>query len=185
MNISYDVTLDDVVEFNRYHWQHSVAIRRVHRRSMLLMAPLTGALVLASALVGGLIPPLFLPVVLAFACGVVGYWITDVLWRRFWLGWMVRKIAAEGGNKTTLGRHELLIASDGVTERTAFGESRQTWPAIERVVESERYIFIYTQPLAAHIIPKAAFADPEAAARFLAEARRLHEQAIEPHGPRS
>jgi hypothetical protein len=81
---------------------------------------------------------------------------------------------AEGHAKGLLGWHEISIGADGVHEQTEHNESHQSWSAVERVVEDDKYIFIYIQPLAAHVIPKTAFDNPDAAGAFVKHAHALH-----------
>jgi hypothetical protein len=45
----------------------------------------------------------------------------------------------------------------GLVESTAVGESRCSWAGVDRVEHDQQYIYIYTAPHAAHIIPKRAF----------------------------
>jgi YcxB-like protein len=109
----------------------------------------------------------------AAAGASLGYTLFLIVYTRWSLNWAVRRILAEGHNKGVLGRHEIEIGPDGVYERTAVNESQQSWAGIERIADDDRYIFIYVQPMAAHVIPKAAFSSPEDASAFLSEARRL------------
>ena len=69
-------------------------------------------------------------------------------------------------DKGQLGRHKVLLDEDGVVESTAVGESRSSWAGIDRLEQDREYIFIYTQPHAAHIIPKRAFNNSHEAQAF-------------------
>ena len=85
--------------------------------------------------------------------------------------WLVRRairrlIQDERPDRGQLGRHRLVLGEDALSESTAVGESRTTWAGVDRVEQSLDYIFIYTAPSAAHVIPKRAFADPAQAEAF-------------------
>ena len=85
--------------------------------------------------------------------------------------WIVRRairelLKDERPDKGHLGRHRLVLGEDGVHESTAVGESRTTWAGVDRVEQNPDYIFIYTTPAAAHVIPKRAFAEPQQADAF-------------------
>ncbi len=68
--------------------------------------------------------------------------------------------------KGQLGKHRIVLSEDGVVESTAVGESRTSWAGVERIEQSPDYIFIYTSPVAAHVIPKRAFRDVQEAEGF-------------------
>jgi hypothetical protein len=85
--------------------------------------------------------------------------------------WVVRRairqlLQDERPDRGHLGRHRLVLGEDGLTESTAVGETRTRWTGVDRVEQSPDYIFIYTTPSAAHVVPKRAFSDPEQAEAF-------------------
>ena len=98
-------------------------------------------------------------VVLAF----LNWFMTRWLMRR-----AINKLLSEvKQDKGQLGRHKVLLDENGVVESTTVGESRTSWAGIDRLEQNREYIFIYTQPQAAHIIPKRAFDSPHEAQAFL------------------
>jgi YcxB-like protein len=72
----------------------------------------------------------------------------------------------EKPGKGQLGMHRMVLSDDGLVESTAVGESRIVWAGVDRVEQNPDYIFIYTSPVAAHVIPKRAFKDAEEADAF-------------------
>ena len=81
-------------------------------------------------------------------------------------------------NSGVIGRHFLAIGPEGVTEKSAVGESTTAWIGIEKIEADEKYLFIYTGPLQAHIIPTRAFASEQEADQFfqLAQKYRLSDK---------
>jgi hypothetical protein len=73
----------------------------------------------------------------------------------------------EGQNKGIIGTHEITVTRDQIVERTEFGESRTNWQAIEKIVTTANYIFVYTTAISAHIIPKREFPDESVYEKFL------------------
>src|SRR6476661_5085284 len=65
-----------------------------------------------------------------------------------------------------LGRHRIILSENGLTESTAVGESRTSWAGVDRVEQNPDYVFIYTAPAAAHLIPKRAFRNLQEAEAF-------------------
>jgi hypothetical protein len=168
MRVTYDQTVDDLIHFNQFHWRNSPAMRRMYRWNF-LGAPFAGFI--AAYVMRGESSTL----AASTAIGATAGYCLFLIWSTRWsLKWAVRKMTTEGHGKGLLGQHDIEIRSDGIHERTDVNDSRQSWAAVERVAESDRYIFIYIGPMLAHIIPKAAFASAEEAASFFSQARSFH-----------
>jgi hypothetical protein len=90
--------------------------------------------------------------------------------------WVIRHairqlLKDERPDRGQLGRHRVILSDDGVVESTAVNQSRTAWAGVDRVEQSSDYIFLYTSPAAAHVIPKRAFKDAEQAEAFFRRAR--------------
>jgi hypothetical protein len=70
-----------------------------------------------------------------------------------------------------LGEHTLILSDDGIIESTSVNEALNKWAGIRGIEQNDGYIFIFLNQTMAHIIPKRAFVDPEAASLFLQEAQ--------------
>lgn len=90
---------------------------------------------------------------------------------------VVRRMASAGHNRSVVGPREIEIATEGVRETTPTGETRHTWAAVERIAVDDGYIYIYIQPMAAHLIPKSAFETPSAVSAFVEQANAYHARA--------
>lgn len=64
------------------------------------------------------------------------------------------------------GSHTVTISENGVNEITPAGASNQNWKSIVEVRRTQRYILIYTQLHAAHVIPLNGFTSREEADDF-------------------
>jgi hypothetical protein len=108
-----------------------------------------------------------------FGLSLFWVWVYPVYYR-----WVIkrntRKIYSESESKGVLGNHFIAIGPEGVRERSAVGESTTAWDGIERIEDDERYLFLYTGPLQAHVVPKRAFASGPEADAFLQLARTYH-----------
>ena len=67
--------------------------------------------------------------------------------------------------------------NDYLAEITDVNENRHSWKGVDRIEENQDYIFIFTSPSNAHIIPKRFFNSLKNAANFTDEAKRLQESA--------
>jgi hypothetical protein len=169
MHVEYDVSLDDLLHFQRYHWKHSPALQRQYRLGF-IPAPALGLLA-AVGLVGLEPRLLWVAVFLATAAiyAAVYVWCVGRSFRS-----TLSAALAEGKNRGVLGRHEIELRVEGLREATDVNDTTHAWRGIERIEADERFIFIYTQAMMAHAIPRRAFSSPEDAERFLAMAREKH-----------
>ncbi len=174
MDVEYEITLKDLYAFQWRAAFESPRGRRVRRLAYLgwllaialfAIVPAIGAdgFTLSRVSVTFMLMPLLVFLIL--------YW---------WLErWLMRRairhlLKDERPDRGVLGRHRMVLDEDGVRESTAVGESRTTWAGIDRVEQSPEYIYIYTSPAGAHVIPRRAFGDPPKAEAFyqFAQARK-------------
>jgi hypothetical protein len=94
----------------------------------------------------------------------------------------LRKIVAgmvsEGQNRALLSRHRVTISPESVTDSSEHGQSSTAWRAVERVAVSGEHAYIYTNALAAIIVPRRAFAGPLEFEEFVRTARGHHEKVV-------
>jgi hypothetical protein len=175
LQCEYELTRDDLFQFQWRAAYKSPAARRMRRNSYAIIA---GAFVVVTLL------------------SLTASWGTRWFW--FNLGWWVilfgiitgavrlfegriarrminKLIDDEKPDKGRIGRHELVLDESGVKERTAVGEQLTRWAGIDRIEQDDSYIYIYTAPSAAHVIPKRAFPSASEASDFFAAATRWRE----------
>ena len=171
MEVEYELTRDDLFAFQWRAAYTSPAARRRRMKvygywflALLLFAivPAIGSdgFALARVSVGFLL--------ISFPVMVALQWYLE---RRLLRRAILQLLDQEQPERGQLGRHSLELSETGVRERTAVGESRTSWVGVDRVEEDPQYLYLYTSPVAAHVIPKRAFRDAAQAAEF---SRRLH-----------
>jgi len=163
LELSYDVTLEDVTAFAVFHDSHSPALRR--RRRILRVGMATLLAVIAASVAALARAPVLGFVGLGFAFAF--WWIFP---KRYELGLRqsVAKLHHEGKNLDVLGPTRLALDEEFVTEATPARDVRTRWAAIERCVESDDHIFLYVTGSTAVIVPKRALA-PALAEKLVAE----------------
>lgn len=169
MHIEYQLGLEDIVAFGLYHHRTSRLSKRRLRITQASGVLSTFVLVMIWPRWSSLERVLFLS-------GFSLFWV----WAYpFYYQWAIkrnhRKIYLDSENKGGIGNHFIAIGPEGVRERSPVGESTTAWMGIERIEENEHYLFLYTGPLQAHVIPKRAFASGQEADAFfqLAQTYRL------------
>jgi hypothetical protein len=178
MEVEYQLTPDDLYAFQWRAAYLSPKSRRSRRLSYLsLFLPLlviavlpmigSGRSILAATLGLLLIVTVFPIIAVAYA----------LIYRRLMRRAVLALIAEEKAEKGRLGRHKIVLSDDGLIETTAVGESRTAWTGIDRIEQDADYIFIYTAPVQAHVIPKRAFAGSKSD-EFYEFARRRHADAV-------
>jgi hypothetical protein len=175
MDVDYDLTADDLYAFQWRAAFTSPIGKRARRRTyaawfiaLLLFAilPAIGADGFSVSRVS------FTFLLVAYPIVALGQWILEK--------WLIRRailqlLKREKPGKGQLGRHRIVLSDDVIIESTAVGESRTAWAGVDRVEQNDQYIFIYTSPTSAHVIPRRAFRDSQAADDFY-QASRLHQE---------
>jgi hypothetical protein len=177
MEVEYELTLDDLYAFQWRAIFASPRGRRATRRVYLLwlLAVLLFAAVPAIGADGFVISRMnFTFLVVAFPIVVLAQWFLE---RRLMRRAILQLLKEEKPGKGQLGKHRMVVSEDGVIESTAVAESRTSWAGVDRIEQNPDYIFIYTAPVAAHVIPKRAFRDTQEAEAFYQLCRTSKEAA--------
>lgn len=161
MKIRFEVTIEDMIAFNRYHVLNSSSYWPTVILGMTLVSilPLSLMLVLILSRRVSLIASLMIGL-------LVAGWAAFTYYRKFpaAIEKSTRRFLKQGNNQGLFGTHELEIEDEWLVERTDVNASRQAWKAIERIVETDEYVFIYLSAVSAHVIPKPAVTSGDLAA---------------------
>ena len=177
MEVEYELTLDDLYAFQWRGVFETPRGRSASRRVYLywFLALFLFAAVPAIGSDGFVISRMnFTFLVIAFPIVALGQWVLE---RRMTRRLIRQLLKEEKPGRGQVGRHKVVLSDAGVVESTDVSESRTSWAGVDRVEENPKYIFIYTSPAAAHVIPKRAFRDTEAAEAFYQLSRNRKEAA--------
>ena len=166
MEVEYELTRDDLFAFQWRAAFKSPLARRAMRKAALywFLALLVFTLLPAVGPDGfdvSLVSFTFLAV--AFPLGALFH---RLLVRRQTRRLILELLKEEKPGRGQLGWHRVSLGEAGLTERTAVNESHTAWAGVDRVEQDEVYVFIYTAPAAALVIPKRAFGSPAEAESF-------------------
>lgn len=157
--VRFDVRVEDVIAFNVFHTANS----KSRRRLMLLMrlavpvaAVVTNYWWLAWAANH---PSESLPGLIVLALPAVLWYFGLPYFFRLMIAWLIPRSLAEGSNPTMLGEHEMSLDGDRLVVRSKFLESRLDLRAIVRIVQNERYSFVYISSVAAYVIIRNSLTD--------------------------
>jgi predicted tellurium resistance membrane protein TerC len=165
--LDYELGIDDLVAFARYHHAHSPWLRQ---RQRVLRYGISLAMLGVIAAVAFLLeaPPGLWAVGVAIT---VAYALLFPARYDLGLRQNVLRMQGEGKNQDVLGPHRVELGGEAISEITPLREVRTRWPAVERVVETGDHVFVYVTGATALVIPRRAFADREAVVEFVERAR--------------
>ena len=174
MEIEYELTKEDLYAFQwRSAFTSPRARRHVWKPYLFWFISL-----LVISLMGGIGVDGFTFSLVNFSILLVGFpivalatWLMTRMAMRRFINQILKEEKPERGQ---LGKHRVQLQDSGFVESTAVNESSWTWAGIDRIEQDANYIYIYTSPMHAILIPKRAFKDVTAAEAFyeFSEAKR-------------
>jgi hypothetical protein len=172
MLIRYNVTPDDIAAFNRHHFANAPFTRKAKRNWVVISTASTAICIIIcymiqpSALLGSITSLAAL-----IACSMI---FSAMYYSSFHLvpRQQIQRLLADPANNTMMGPHALAIDDDGICETTDVGEARRVWTSINRIEETEDYVFIYNTAISAYVIPKHQVTEGDAS-EFTHRAREL------------
>lgn len=179
MEIEYYVDKDDIIEFNLYHLDNSKYQQRIAKITNNVVMVLIG-------LIGTSIFIYYGGWFFGLSCGVIYtilnillernkvYKVSDSKFQRNQVRKAVESMLSEGKNREVIGKQRLTVDDKGIGEITSVSSSFSTWEGIEKVVQNEKYIFIYKSSNNAYIIPKSTFVNPLQEKEFFQTVQNYH-----------
>ncbi|AOP34905.1 hypothetical protein A0128_14255 [Leptospira tipperaryensis] len=155
MQINYELTLEDIVNFNEYHFRHSKISKR-KRMIAKLIIPIWTLFVFLILNYRNLdeTPLLFNIPIFLFA--IAWFFFFDRLY--FWrLRNNVDKMLREKENKGMIGKQKITLDGDLLVFETLYTSAQFKPGSISEVVETKDYLFLYVSSLSALIVPQGAF----------------------------
>ena len=105
--------------------------------------------------------------------------LSAVAYGLMWLlQWLFNAIYLTSRRNRVLTEHVVQMGPQGLTDRTATYETLNRWPGVLRVRSYPGLVAVYIGPFEAVIVPKTAFASPEARARWVAQVQQQLRAAV-------
>lgn len=174
MKIEYNVTLDDLLDFNMYHCTNSQTVKQ----SLFNQRYLTPVFFLAIPFLLNYFEGESLAFVLPPFIAMSVLWI--VFYPRYFMRHIkknVTKALSEGENKGIVGYHTLTITSEEIVETSKVRETKSRWSSVQKVISTGNNILIYTSAMGAIIIPLRAFESKEQTEEFIQMAKSYQKKA--------
>ena len=174
MNIEFERTIQDVIDFNLFHMAHSPSIKR----QLLLMQVLTGLLVIP--LPFGIVYLVYhsmnaVIVVFSILAGVLVFVLYPQVARKSTIN-RIKKMLSEGNNNALLGRQVVSLSPEGIFVKNQTAESKINWSTVDKVTENDKHVYLYTSSINALVIPKNDFQSEKEKQEFLAYVNKHRQQ---------
>jgi uncharacterized membrane protein YbhN (UPF0104 family) len=165
MNIEFERTIDDVIDFNLFHMAHSSSLKK----QVLITQVLIGVLIIP--LVFCVLYLMFnlanaFTIIASILAGIAIFALYPQIVRKSTTS-RIRKMLSEGSNKAMLGHQVVSLLPEGIFSKNQATESKINWSAVEKVVQSEKHFFLYTSSINALVIPKISFSSEKEKGEFL------------------
>ena len=172
MRIEYTVTLDDIAEFTRFHYQTTTwSPKATIKRGVTFFIVLLFIL--------GLTNELNVRFFATVAAATIAWTVSCRPLALWYMRRTARSLYAPGKNKRLIGCHSLEIADGLLRQRNEGGSDDVRFEVIERIAEDPSYVFIYVSTMTAYVVPRRGVTNGDLAS-FVAELRSRIAAAVEP-----
>ncbi|KMT21880.1 YcxB family protein [Clostridium cylindrosporum] len=164
MDINYELTKQDFIDFNIFHMSYSSTFKKVLfiQRYILPLIFFVVPFIIASMS--------NVPLLYWIIAALLGYLLWANFYPRLLKRIMAKKISEmidEGKSAEFLGSRRLILNDDGIIGSSEHNESKTDWSSVGDVVETKSHIFIYIDSVSAHIVPIREFKNAEEKSKFI------------------
>jgi|GEM_PF-3669058 len=153
MKVKYQLSEEDYIAFNKYHLNHS----KVGKQKLLIVRWIGPVLFSCAVLLHALIlgfDSIFMMVMMVMSVFWY-YWYPARVEKE--VGISVKKMLAEGDNKSFLAEQTLELLEIGAVLSNTFETQTMNWSTFIKVEKTDEHIFLFKSPIMAIVIPYQAF----------------------------
>jgi hypothetical protein len=177
--IQYELDLNDIKSYLDYTWNNSKKQRRM-RKIIRIFFVSVGVLFIIAAIVLPLIGQLSASI--AIILGLVGLYsiFFGIFWIEFWKRTIYKQTIKMYNRKpnTMIGKHQLSITSEGITDINDIAQSNMHWGGISWYANNDQYLFFSGYVNNVYIIPRRAFVDETSFNQFVETAKSYYQKTI-------
>ncbi len=166
MNVSFDVKKDHLVDFSLYNIKNSKEIKRI----MKIQRYVTPLVFLFFALLIGMYRNDFKTWIVVFIAIYIA-WV--LLYPKIYMASVKKSVKKNvekaNGKDDLIGHCNLIIKDDVLLEESNLRTNKTNWIDINRLIETEEYVFVYNTDNSAYVIPKDRFENKEYGREYIQE----------------
>lgn len=165
MKIEYKLTKEDYIQYNLYYMDTSDTVRK----SLFRQRYITSLVFLVFPFIMGLVSNI--PLWYWLAVFILAYILWVAYYPRYFRSYSkkrIQKMMEEGKSEKLLGLHSMELTEEGITETTSYGVSKISWTMMERIDETDLYIYIFFNAFTAFVVPLRIFKSEDEKNEFLA-----------------
>jgi hypothetical protein len=158
MDLKYNLTEEDYINFNLFHMKNSPTIMKSVRNQRIF----TPVFYLLFSVVFSYM--MDIPFLVSF----IPFLILSILWVLFYPKYLfgravrhTKRLIKEGRNESLLGEHHMVMNDEGIVDSNAKGVTKVAWSGINDLKENDQYIFLYNSAVSGYILPKREFKNVE------------------------
>lgn len=154
MTVEYEQGQAELIALQRQLLQDSPTVQRLVRRQR-FGYPLF--FVLAGLLLGAINPSRRLTSWLGFGLAALAWSLFYPALVELFLRQNSRKLVSQGRAQGSWGHQTVTLSANSLTVRSLAGEKRHGWKSISRLEQNDHWLFLYTGPAQAYVVPRSAF----------------------------
>lgn len=161
--LEYELIAQDYIDFNLYHLKYSGKIKNLLFIQRFIMPLIYFAM--AFILARSTNVPLWVWLIVSAAVYLLWVFVYPVRMEKN-LSRKLSKALKQDKNTKLLGKHSIILNSEGITDTGNGGETKVKWSSILDFVNYKDHMFIFITESRAFIIPKRAFITEDALNSF-------------------
>jgi len=155
MEFKYTLTVDDFINFNIFHFKTSKTSKKSRVRSRMLLLIFYILFFIFFIFIGKTkLSVFFLVPISLYFIPLIIFWDKYLLRKTKKI---VKKMLAEGKNKSFTDEQIVIFGDDKITCKDSFSNVEYSYKVIEKLEENEKYFFIYISSIQALILTKELF----------------------------
>ncbi|MES0489144.1 MAG: YcxB family protein [Leptospirales bacterium] len=164
MKFEFEQTVEDIINFNQFQLENSEVMKSSIFKQRIALVAMYSLVVLFFIRSGIVKSDITIIIIYSIVCSFLFFRYNKyVYWRS---KRAVRKMLAEGKNKSMIGKQSLTFTAESITDKNEYSSTEFKYSLIEKFRENEDYFFLYTSALQAILVKKELFETKEKIAEF-------------------
>ncbi|MEN0658102.1 YcxB family protein [Caldifermentibacillus hisashii] len=151
MEIKYNVSEEDYLNFNKFH----IGTSKTFKRALFVQRIIGPIIFIVFSFIFSKMGDI------SFLSLLIPFIILSILWFIFYPKYFyksvirnTKKVLKEGKVGGFLGEHMMALTDEGIVDSTATEQTKVSWAGIQSFKEDEHNLYLYNSSVSAYILPK-------------------------------